>query len=98
MTLHRSCLLLLPLLVLPLLAPSAYADGILGSDLSAFAILGGAGVALNGTGSVIVGSVGGCCVATAITGVIPTNFNISGGTVQTGAVSATDPRMLANGE
>jgi hypothetical protein len=89
MTLHRSCLLLLPLLVLPLLAPSAYADGILGSDLSTFAILGGAGVALNGTGSVISGSVGGCCVATTVTGVIPTNFTISGGTVQLGGATAT---------
>ena len=68
--------------------PSAFADAILGSNLSTFAILGGAGVAINGTGSVITGSIGGCCNATAVTGVIPTNFNISGGTVQMGGAVA----------
>jgi hypothetical protein len=94
MTRLRSCLLLLPLLVLPLLAPSAYADGVLGSDLLTFAILGGAGVTIDGTGSVISGSVGGCCVATTVTGAIPTAFTISGGTVQMGGVTAT----LAQGE
>jgi hypothetical protein len=61
---------------------------ILGSNLSSFAILGGAGVAINGTGSVITGSVGGCCVATTVTGVIGTNFTISGGTVQMGGATA----------
>jgi Ice-binding-like/PEP-CTERM motif len=89
MTLRRSCLLLLPLLILPLLAPSAYADPILGSDLSTFAILGGGGVMINGTGSVITGSVGACCSAVAVTGVIPTNFTQSGGTVQMGGLTAT---------
>lgn len=85
-------------LVLPLLAPSTYADSILGADLSAFAILGGAGVMVNGTGSVIYGSVGGCCGSTAITG-FPANFTISGGTVQTGTiVPLTDPRLLAHNE
>ncbi len=73
--------------VLPLLAVSAYADQ-LGPDLSTFAILGGAGVMINGTGSVIVGNVGGCCNAIAVTGVIPTNFTISGGTVQMGGATA----------
>ncbi len=71
------------------LAPNAHADGIIGTNLSTFAILGGAGVAINGTGSVITGSVGGCCVATAVTGVIPTDFTISGGTVQSGGGVAT---------
>jgi Ice-binding-like/PEP-CTERM motif len=75
-------------------APNAFAGPILGSDLASFAILGGAGVAINGTGSVITGSVGGCCNATAVTGVIPTNFTISGGTVQMGGSVAT----LAQGE
>ena len=75
-------------------APNASASPILGSDLASFAILGGAGVAINGTGSVITGSVGGCCNATAVTGVIPTNFTISGGTVQMGGSIAT----LAQGE
>src|SRR5512140_3132713 len=70
-------------------APGAFADPILGPNLSTFAILGGAGVAINGTGSVITGSVGGCCSATAVTGVIPTNFTISGGTVQQGGATAT---------
>jgi ice-binding like protein/PEP-CTERM motif-containing protein len=46
------------------------------------------------TGSVITGSVGGCCNATAVTGVIPTNFTISGGTLQTGGLTAS----LAQGE
>jgi hypothetical protein len=76
-------------LALTLLAPSAYATPILGTNLSTFAILGGAGVAINGTGSLITGSVGGCCSATAVTGVIPTNFTISGGTVQMGGGTAT---------
>ncbi|MGB7023455.1 MAG: ice-binding family protein [Candidatus Acidiferrales bacterium] len=70
-------------------AVSAYAGPVLGPNLSTFAILGGAGVAINGTGSVITGSVGGCCNATAVTGVIPTNFTISGGTVQMGGATAT---------
>jgi alkylation response protein AidB-like acyl-CoA dehydrogenase len=61
---------------------------ILGSDLSTFAILGGGGVAINGTASVITGSVGACCVAVAVTGTIPTNFSISGGTVQMGGTTA----------
>jgi hypothetical protein len=71
-------------------APNASAGPIpiLGSNLSTFAILGGGGVAINGTGSVITGSVGACCVATAVTGAIPTNFTISGGTVQMGGATA----------
>jgi len=83
---YFSLLVLIPALFL---VPNASADGIIGSNLSTFAILGGAGVAINGTGSVITGSVGGCCVATAVTGVIPTNFTISGGTVQSGGGVAT---------
>jgi hypothetical protein len=75
-------------------APNASAGTILDGDLASFAILGGAGVAINGTGSVITGSVGGCCNATAVTGSIPTNFTISGGTVQMGGATAT----LAQGE
>jgi hypothetical protein len=75
-------------------APYALASPILGSDLSTFAILGGAGVTIGGTGSVITGSVGACCGATAVTGVIPTNFTISGGTVQMGGATAA----LAQGE
>jgi len=81
-----SLLVLIPALFL---VPNANADGIIGTNLSTFAILGGAGVAINGTGSVITGSVGGCCVATAVTGVIPTDFTISGGTVQSGGGVAT---------
>jgi hypothetical protein len=82
-----------------LYAPSpGFAAPILGPELASFAILGGAGVAINGTGSVITGSVGGCCNATAVTGVVPTNFSISGGTVQTGAAPVTDPRFLAQGQ
>src|SRR5260370_23623070 len=69
-------------------APNASAAPILGSNLSSFVILGCAGGAINGTGSVITGSVGGCCNAIAVTGVIPTNFTISGGTVQMGGAIA----------
>lgn len=68
----------------------AHADSIVGPDLSTFAVLGGAGVALNGTGNTIFGSVGGCCNAIAVTGVIPTNFTIAGGTVQQGGGVATN--------
>jgi len=85
---------LLVLILAPFLVPNANADGIIGTNLSTFAILGGAGVAINGTGSVITGSVGGCCTATAVTGVIPTNFTMSGGTIQSGGGIAT----LAQGE
>jgi Ice-binding-like/PEP-CTERM motif len=96
MRLRAFGLLVLALIVLPLLAVSAYADSILGPNLSTFAILGGAGVAINGTGSTITGgSVGGCCNATAVTGTIPTNFSIiSGGTVQMGGATA----IAAQGE
>ena len=73
------------------------AGPILGSDLSAFAILGGAGVAVNGTGSVITGSVGGCCSAVAVTG-FPAGFSDSGGTVfNTGSLPAAT-ETLANGQ
>jgi hypothetical protein len=58
----------------------AFGDPILGTDGSTFAILGGAGVAVNGTGSVITGSVGGCCGATSVTG-YPAAFTDSDGTV-----------------
>jgi hypothetical protein len=53
------------------------AGPILGPDASTFAILGGAGVAVSGTGSVITGSVGGCCNAVAVTG-YPAAFTDSG--------------------
>jgi hypothetical protein len=76
------------LLVVFSIAPVS-AGPILGNNLSTFAILGGAGVSINGTGSVITGSIGGCCGATAVTGVSPTNFTDSGGTVfNTGTLPA----------
>jgi hypothetical protein len=77
--------------ILPLLAPNANADGIIGTDLSTFAILGGAGVAIGGTGSVITGSVGSYpdVAPTAITGTIPTSFTQPVGTVQIGGGTAT---------
>jgi hypothetical protein len=78
--------------MIPLIAFSiaqVSAGPILGNNLDTFAILGGAGVAINGTGSVITGSIGGCCNATAVTGVEPTNFTDSGGTVfNTGTLPA----------
>jgi hypothetical protein len=86
----RSIFLVVLALVLPMLASSAYADSILGTDLSTFTILGGAGVTIGGTGTILDGSVGACCTATSVTGVIPTNFNITGGTVQMGGGVAAD--------
>ena len=68
-------------------APQRHGDPILGSNMSTFAILGGAGVTIACTGSVITGSVG-AYPTTSITGVIPTNFSISGGTVQAGGATA----------
>ena len=78
-------------LILPFLGPNANADGIIGANLSTFAILGGAGVAINGTGSVITGSVGSYpnVAPTAITGTIPTSFTEPVGTVQIGGGTAT---------
>jgi hypothetical protein len=77
--------------ILSLLVPNANADGIIGTNLSTFAILGGAGVAINGTGSVITGSVGSYpnVAPTAITGTIPTSFTEPVGTVQIGGGIAT---------
>lgn len=66
------------------MAPNALADPILGSDLSTFAILGGAGVTIDGTASVITGSVG-ASPTISITGA---GYTISGGTVQAGGATA----------
>jgi hypothetical protein len=52
-----------------------------------FAVLGGAGVAINGTGSVITGSVGSCCGSAAVTG---SGFTDSDGTVYYSAGSVTN--------
>ena len=59
-------------------APNASAGPIFGPDLSAFAILGGAGVTVAGTGSLITGSVGGCCYSNSVTG-YSDKFTISPG-------------------
>jgi Ice-binding-like/PEP-CTERM motif len=67
--------------------PNASAGPILASNLITMAILGGGGVTIGGTGSVITGSIG-AYPTTSITGVIPTNFTISGGTVQSGGATA----------
>lgn len=74
-----------------MLAPSAYANAFLGPDLSTFAILGGGGVAVNGTGSVITGSVG-AFPTTTITG-LPAAGTVSGGTVQSGGAIATAAQL-----
>jgi hypothetical protein len=87
MRVRRLCLLVAGLMVAPFAVPNASAASILLSDLASFAVLGGAGVTVGGTGSVISGSVG-AYPTTSITGVIPTNFNISGGTVQSGGAIA----------
>jgi hypothetical protein len=75
-------------------APNASASQVLESDLINFAILGGAGVTVDGTGSMITGSVGGCCNASAITG-YPAEFTDSDGTVYLAANAVT---TAAHGE
>jgi hypothetical protein len=83
MKLHRSCLLVLRLLVLcllvlPLLAPSAYADTLLGPDLSTFAVLGGTPVvSFAGGNDTITGNVG-VSPAAAITIASPSTFTLTG--------------------
>jgi hypothetical protein len=64
------------------MAPNASAGPILGSNLSTFAMLGGAGVTVGlVTGqSTVTGSVGGCCNAVSVTG-YPANFTDFGGVV-----------------
>jgi hypothetical protein len=58
-------------------------------ELSTFAILGGAGVTVAGTGSLITGNVGSCCNASGVTG-YPGGFSVSAGsTVYTAANSVT---------
>jgi len=64
---------------------------------SSFAILGGAGVAVNGTGSVVSGSVGGCCVATAVTG-YPAGFSDFGGTVYNSGTLPTGAETSAQAD
>jgi Ice-binding-like/PEP-CTERM motif len=67
----------------------ATATPILGADLRTFAILGGAGVVVNGTGSVVTGSVGGSPTP-AVTG-YPGAFSDSGGTVYVSPPFSTLP-------
>jgi hypothetical protein len=55
-------------------APNASAGPILASNLITMAILGGGGVTIGGTGSVITGSIG-AYPTTSITGVIPEGIN-----------------------
>src|SRR4249920_2100726 len=62
----------IPLFVALAYGPVQAQTPILGSDLASFAILGGGGVTIGGTGSVISGSVV-AYPTTSITGVIPTN-------------------------
>jgi hypothetical protein len=72
-----------------LFSPSlALAGPVLGSNLSLFAILGGAGVTFDGTGNVVVGSVGSNGSSSAITG-YPAQVAQSGGTVYTAADPVT---------
>ncbi len=77
-------------LTIPLAAfsiASVSAGPILGSDASTFAILGGGGVTINGTGSVITGSVG-AYPTTSVTACCA-SYTISGGTVQSGGATAS---------
>jgi hypothetical protein len=78
-------------------APNASAGTILGSDLINFALLGGDGVTVNGTGTVITGSVGACCNASAVTG-YPAGFTDSDGTVYLAANSVTSAAQTELGD
>src|SRR5579871_909270 len=73
------------------------AGPVLGTNGSTFAILGGAGVAVNGTGSTIDGSVGGCCNATSVTG-FPAAFTDAGGTVFNSGTLPTGTETAAQAE
>ena len=93
MTLHRSCLVVLPLLVLLLLAPSARADS-LGPDLSTFAVLGGSGVTNASSGdtaaTIINGNLG-VSPGSSITGFPP--GIVAGGTIQPGTEAAAQGQL-----
>ena len=82
MKLRRFSLLVLPLLVLPLFAPSAYADAVLGTELSTFAVLAGSTVTDVPLSSIIVGNVG-VSPGSSITGLLPAQ--VTGGTIQPGS-------------
>jgi len=85
----------IPLFVALAYGPVQAQTPILGSNLESFAILGGGGVTFANAGgpNVITGSVG-AYPTTSITGVIPTHYSISGGTVQSGGAIA----LAAQGE
>ena len=79
----------IPLFVALAYGPAQAQVPILGADLASFAILGGGGVTFANAGgpNVISGSVG-AFPTTSITGVIPTDFSITNGTVQAGGAVA----------
>ena len=78
MTLRRSCLLALPLLVLPLLAPSAYATPILGTDLAIFSVLGATPNVTNTGATTLTGDIG-VSPALSITGLATITVNGTNG-------------------
>jgi hypothetical protein len=93
MTLHRSCLLLLPLLVLPLLAPSASADAILLSAGS-FGVLGASTV--TNTGPTTITGDAGLSPGTSFTGMGSITltgasaYHITDGTASTAQTAANN--------
>jgi hypothetical protein len=94
MRLHRSSFLVLPLLVLPLLAVSAYADT-LGPALDPFAVLGGSAVTNasgggSGIATVITGSLG-VSPGTSITGFPP--GMVVGGTIENNTGNAAAAQL-----
>jgi len=84
-------------LVLPLFAPSANADTVLGPDLSTFAVLGGTPVvSFAGGNDTITGNVG-VSPAASITIATPPTFTLTGGTQHAGdATAATAQAGLTN--
>jgi hypothetical protein len=96
MKLHRFCLLVLPLLVLLLFAPSAYADS-LGANLSTYAVLGATAVTNASSGgsaaTIITGNLGSSAGLSSITGFPP--GVVTGGTIQPGTEAAAQGELTS---
>lgn len=94
MKLYRFCLLVLPLLVLLLLAPSAYADS-LGAVLSTFAVLGAKSVtnaSSGGSAATIINGNLGVSPGSSITGFPP---GIVNGTIQPGTEATAQGQLTS---
>ena len=94
MRLRGFCLLVLALMVLPLLAPNAYADAILGSSLSTFAVLGATTVTNTGSTTLVNGNVGVDPGSAIVPGSIGFTFATTGtGTVVNGIANTAQTQL-----